>query len=362
MYHVLIVDDDRAVRYDLKKSGAWAKHGFIIKNEAANGHEALQKVAEEHFDLILIDIKMPKVDGIAFLQELRNKALDICVVIASGYNTFEYARKGLMLGAFDYLLKPVETSNLEEVLLRAHAHLENKYKKRDLERKMAKQLEDNIPMPISKQDELFLYKLLTEEPDTALVFADKLADRVFDFYAHDPYKAGVLFDCLLANTWQLMLDTKPWLLNLKIVKTDNKQTVQHLADPRQMREAFRTALTNLAGFVKRLHLDHPDSIIKRLCEYVVENVDDKITIETAANKFGFSSSYLGKMFKQKTGEGFVYFITTVKMEKAKILIRSGKYKNYEISDMLGYKSPDYFCSLFKTHTNMTPADYKRSVN
>jgi two-component system response regulator YesN len=101
---------------------------------------------------------------------------------------------------------------------------------------------------------------------------------------------------------------------------------------------------------------------QRLCEYVVENIDDKLTVETVADKFGFSSSYLGKLFKQKTGEGFVYFITTVKMEKAKILIRSGKYKNYEISDILGYKSPDYFCSLFKTHTNMTPADYKKSIN
>jgi two-component system response regulator YesN len=362
MYHVLIVDDDRAIRYDLKRSGLWAKHGFVVKNEAANGHEALQKIAEEHFDLILIDIKMPKIDGIAFLKELRAKAIDICVVIASGYNTFEYARQGLVLGAFDYLLKPIESGNLAEVLIRVANHLENKYKKRDLEVKIAKQLEENIPTPIPKQDELLLYKLLTEEPDKASVFADKLAERVFDFYAHDLFKAGVLFDCLLANIWQHMFEAKPWLVNLKIVKTDTKESLQDIPDMSEMRQAFTAAVTNLSDFVKRLHLDHPDSVIKRLCEYVVENIDDKITVETAADKFGFSSSYLGKLFKQKTGEGFVYFITTVKMEKAKILIRSGKYKNYEISDILGYKSPDYFCSLFKTHTNMTPADFKKSVN
>ncbi|MCE5287260.1 MAG: response regulator [Pelosinus sp.] len=362
MYNVLIVDDDRAIRYDLKRSSLWAKHGFVVKNEAANGHDALQKIAEEHFDLIIIDIKMPKIDGIAFLKELRAKALDICVVIASGYNTFEYARQGLVLGAFDYLLKPIESDNLDEVLKRACNHLENKYKRRNQVVKMAKQLEENIPTPISKQDELLLFKLLTEEPDKAPVFADKLTERVFDFYAHDLFKAGVLFDCLLANIWQLMFEAKPWLLNLKIVKTNNKQSLQDIPDIVKMREAFTDAVTNLSGFVKRLHLDHPDSLIKRLCEYVVENIDDKITVETAADKFGFSSSYLGKLFKQKTGEGFVYFITAVKMEKAKILIRSGKYKNYEISDILGYKSPDYFCSRFKMHTNMTPADYKKSAN
>jgi two-component system response regulator YesN len=362
MYNVLIVDDDRAIRYHFKKSSLWTKHGFVVKNEAANGHDALQKIAEEHFDLILIDIKMPKIDGIAFLKELRAKALDICVIIASGYNTFEYARQGLVLGAFDYLLKPIENNNLDEVLTRVCTHLEHKYKKRDLEAKMAKQFEENIPTPISKQDELLLFRLLTEEPDKAPVFAEKLVERVFDFYAHDPFKAGVLFDCLLANIWHIMFETKPWLLSLKVVKANNKQALQDIKDKDEMRHAFINTVTDLSCFVKRLHLEHPDSVIQRLCEYVVENIDDKLTVETVADKFGFSSSYLGKLFKQKTGEGFVYFITTVKMEKAKILIRSGKYKNYEISDILGYKSPDYFCSLFKTHTNMTPADYKKSIN
>lgn len=160
----------------------------------------------------------------------------------------------------------------------------------------------------------------------------------------------------------MMLEAKPWLLNLKIAKTENISKLQDIEDIAVMREAFMISIISLANFIKRLHLDHPDSVIKRLCEYVIENIDDKITIETAAKKFGFSSSYLGKLFKQQTGEGFVYFITTVKMEKAKILIRSGKYKNYEISDILGYKSPDYFCSLFKTYTNMTPADYKKALN
>lgn len=129
MYNVLIVDDDRAVRYDLKKSGVWQKHGFTVTKEATNGQEALQKITESHFDLILIDIKMPKIDGIAFLKELRDNAFDFCVVIASGYSTFEYARQGLVLGAFDYLLKPIESSNLEDVLARVSMYLEKKYKK-----------------------------------------------------------------------------------------------------------------------------------------------------------------------------------------------------------------------------------------
>lgn len=104
---------------------------------------------------------MPKIDGIAFLKELRNTNLDLCVVILSGYSTFEYARQGIVLGAFDYLLKPIENSKLSEVLSRVRIHLDEKYKSRENQLKISKQLEESIPTPISKQDELMLFKLIT---------------------------------------------------------------------------------------------------------------------------------------------------------------------------------------------------------
>ncbi len=359
---MLIVDDDRAIRYDLRKSNIWSVYGFTIAAEATNGQEALHKIAELQFDLILIDIKMPKIDGIAFLQELRKAGLDLCVVIASGYSTFEYARQGIVLGAFDYLLKPIETNKLGDVLSRVQVHLDKKYKNKDSQLKISKQLEESVRLPLSKQDELHLFKLVTENPNQASFYAEELALKVSDFYSQETFKTAILLDCLLSNIKQQLFHEKPWLTSLRIIKTEDQPKLQDIEDLTTLIQSFVAAITDLAGFTEKLHLNHPDSVIKRLCEYVIQNIDSKINVETAANDFGFSSSYLGKLFRQKTGEGFVDFITTVKMEKAKVLIRSGKYKNYEISDMLGYKSPDYFCQLFKTHAHMTPADYKKSLS
>ena len=359
---MLIVDDDRAIRYELKKSPLWTAYGFTITDEATNGQEALHKIAENHFDLILIDIKMPKIDGIAFLKELRSTGLDLCVVIASGYSAFEYVRQGIVFGAFDYLLKPIENSKLAEVLARTGQHLTKQTKSRDTQLKISRQLKESVQLPIPKQAELQLFKLITQEPDKACSYAHKLASQISDFYSQDAFKTGIILDCLLANIRQQILQQKPWLQNLQTAKLEQPDKLQDIDNHTVLLETFEDFIAELIMFVKQLHLDHPDSVIQRLCEYVIQNVDNKINVETAALEFGFSSSYLGKLFRQKTGEGFVDYITTVKMEKAKLLIRSGKYKNYEISDLLGYKSPDYFCSLFKAHTNVTPTDYKRSLS
>lgn len=73
MYDILVVDDDRVARYLLKRNNLFKEHGFVITDEAADGYEALRKVASSHFDMVFADIKMPKIDGIEFLRELRKR-------------------------------------------------------------------------------------------------------------------------------------------------------------------------------------------------------------------------------------------------------------------------------------------------
>ncbi|WP_196592639.1 helix-turn-helix domain-containing protein [Pectinatus sottacetonis] len=81
-----------------------------------------------------------------------------------------------------------------------------------------------------------------------------------------------------------------------------------------------------------------------------------------AQEFSLSRDYTGKYFKQKIGVNFNEYLTKMKMEHAKYLLRKGKYKTYEISDRLGYANVDYFRRLFKQYTNMTPGKYKRNLD
>ena len=123
MYRILLVEDDAALRYMYARMHAWQTQGFCLAAEAANGKEALEKLAEECFDLIVTDIRMPFIDGLELLRALRQRENHTPVILISSYGEFEYAREGLVLGAFDYIVKPFQESALDAVLARAAAYL-----------------------------------------------------------------------------------------------------------------------------------------------------------------------------------------------------------------------------------------------
>lgn len=362
MYKVLIVDDNKVVRYDLKKLNLWNKYGFEIAEEASDGKEALLKLSDNIFDLALVDIKMPRIDGIEFLKEIREKGNDLCVIIASGFGEFEYARQGIVLGALDYILKPIDEEKLSEVLKRARIFLDEKLLNDKKEAKVKKELEDNLQRPMSKKEEDYLVSLLIENPDESLIYAENMLNKINFFYKNDIFKIGIFVDCICNNINLFFKSSYPWIDILKLTKSITEIKLQDLESIELISKTFLQIVKDYISLSKNLHLHNSDCVIKKMCEYAVKNVDSKITTESASECLGYSSSYLGKFFKQKTGEGFVEFITKVKIERAKVLIHSGKYKNYEICDILGYKTTDYFSSLFKQHTGMTPTEFKSFIS
>ena len=125
MFKVMIVDDEPIIRTGLKHVVDWGELGFKIVSEAKNGLDALKKLEEEPVDLIITDIKMPQMDGIELLEVLREKNNDVSGVLLSGFAEFAYAQKGLSLGAIDYLLKPMDPTNIKEVLEKVYKKFTN---------------------------------------------------------------------------------------------------------------------------------------------------------------------------------------------------------------------------------------------
>jgi DNA-binding NtrC family response regulator len=108
MTNILVVDDEVSIRATLKEILEYEKFNV---DEAADGNEALQKVASKSYDLILCDIKMPKMDGIEVLKNIM-KTTDIPVVMISGHGTIDTAVEAIKLGAFDYIAKPLDLNRL----------------------------------------------------------------------------------------------------------------------------------------------------------------------------------------------------------------------------------------------------------
>jgi two-component system response regulator YesN len=116
MLKVLIVEDEELIRRGIVLTVDWEALGCHVIAEAANGEEALKAVAEHSPDLIVTDLKMPVMDGIRMLEKLRQDGYWMPVIILTAYDTFDYARSALRLGAVDYLLKPFHDGDLENAV------------------------------------------------------------------------------------------------------------------------------------------------------------------------------------------------------------------------------------------------------
>lgn len=118
MQKVFIVDDEMWIIIGLKKLIEKSNLPFQVIGEANNGVSALEEIEEKKPDVVFTDIRMPGYDGLELIRRIKEKDLDMKVVFISGYADFEYARTAIRLGAFDYLLKPIEQDKLNEVLER----------------------------------------------------------------------------------------------------------------------------------------------------------------------------------------------------------------------------------------------------
>src|SRR5215469_2052585 len=109
MSNILIIDDEKAIRKTLSEILSY--EGYKI-DEAGDGEEGLKKVKEKEYDVILCDIKMPKLDGIEFLEKTKEINPDIPVIMISGHGTIETAVEAVKKGAYDYISKPPDLNRL----------------------------------------------------------------------------------------------------------------------------------------------------------------------------------------------------------------------------------------------------------
>ena len=119
---VLVVDDDRVGRESLAE--ALTEMGYRAL-EAANGAVALRVLEEDAVDLVLTDLRMPDVDGIELLRRVRRRDSRVFVILITAYATVKTAVEAMKLGAFNYVMKPIDLDRLR-------AHLEAAFTAQDL--------------------------------------------------------------------------------------------------------------------------------------------------------------------------------------------------------------------------------------
>lgn len=116
MRRVLIVEDEEMIRRGLVNTIDWGSMGCSIVGDAADGDEGLKMIRNLHPDIILTDIKMPRMDGLAMARQARDEGLNAALIFLTSYSDFTYAREAIRLDAADYLLKPVDEYELRALI------------------------------------------------------------------------------------------------------------------------------------------------------------------------------------------------------------------------------------------------------
>lgn len=142
---VLIIEDEAIIRTGIVKKVDWARFQIYQVFEADNGETGYEIIAKENPEIIILDINMPKLNGIELLKRIRNEGIDSRVIILSGHDNFEYAQQAIKYGVENYLLKPCATKQIEDILLTACENISAVNEKERKYEEMKKKLENMAP-------------------------------------------------------------------------------------------------------------------------------------------------------------------------------------------------------------------------
>ena len=156
MYKVVLVDDEILTREAISENTPWEEAGFILTGTAENGRDAISVIESVHPELVITDITMPVMDGLDLSKYIKEKYPSTSVIIISGYNEFEYAKRALSYGVMEYLLKPFTPDEFLGVLNKAREELA----KRITEEEQIETLRAEQKMNKSKLQKLFVKELL----------------------------------------------------------------------------------------------------------------------------------------------------------------------------------------------------------
>jgi len=540
LFAVMVVDDDPKIREWFEVEIEWGKMGFDFICSAKDGIDALNKLNQHNkLDLVISDIDIPKMNGIELLNSIKEYNLSSMIVLLSDENNMAHVKQGLLLGAFDYILKPLDKDKVIDVLKKAHDSLMDKKMEEERNKNLKKKLELNLSLSRDKilQDLLRGKEFPFQELDyiqneynislqKGMVQVGIIEIGNFDADSRELIKSG-RFDSLVEEVGKIISNTLSEFpeLNCNMVEMDiglisvilqpvgqkelqdfedmtadffekvlkgikqdanmratigiggaysslrdisqsymgakaalrhkfilggnrvihiktdynEKQNLLYPAEREKMlvesimsgddnalklaenmfddiaigtgdnlkriafaanqlvfnisnfidmqydfinklydfrkfnnmdfskfsskdeiKEFFLSFVTELLNVVKEYKPAQNNTLIKKACEYVLNHIDQEITLMTIADYLNISKNYFCSLFKQETGYNFLEYVTKVKMEWAKKLLREGNYKTYEVSEMLGYREASYFSRLFRKYTKLSPAEYKKN--
>ncbi|MCR4782759.1 MAG: response regulator [Lachnospiraceae bacterium] len=509
--NVFIADDEEIVLEGLKYIIDWNSLGFSICGTATNGMDALNQILALQPDLVLLDIRMPKLNGIDVVEQAVSKGYNGKFIILSGVANFKMAQTAMRNGVDFYLTKPIDEDELSKAVISVRDEINDKsnqekiykqYKSKainsilldilhgtaDIDRLDIKglNLDSNLYQVIAyenyNQNYIYqtwdfekMFRIANEDQNSFFVLKSDMQNilllmgnsslskfqRLLKRYQETPMKGSPLDSIFLAYGrvvsrlsdiplsfhdvqslgsrrffcknnqhilgYQELKEEmgKPTLIKkntsfeyarrfVKYIESNNtmqlRDTLNELSDfmyhtqstipeirhtlidiyisvKQQIMQQFPNTeipfppnatvigmlekkyyLYEIIDFMqeqfklmmKSVGVSNGANTLADIQYYIKHNYMYDLKLESIAPLFGYSSSYLGKLFSQKGGINFNAYLDKVRIHEAKKLLKNPNLKVYEIAAKVGYKDVNYFYIKFRKNTGTSPAEYRQN--
>lgn len=422
MYKLLIADDERSTREGLQAFFSQEPNGFELVGAADGGLQALALAREYQPDLLLTDVRMPDIDGLNLARRCGELPKPPHLLIMSSYVETQYIKSALKLRAMNYLIKPIDLSELRETLQKIRQQLDEEAAERARKEALRRGLSHSRSWLIGH----FLEELLegvctdTAEIDQQLEFLDMDLPEIARYgvisvridgqspcFTGDPgenkrkmyslrklledilssYQDGFVFErgqrelvvlaverCGDSDDQEAFCESLQTICReccsaLSIAQVNasvglGRVVLSRHQLPMAYQKAREDTIIRLTGSSVLLHSrpgSPADQTVEKICAIIREHYGENLTIQSIAEKIYLSPNYICMVFKQATGQTINQYTTRVRMEQAKKLLARQELRIADIGASVGYAEPGYFNRLFKKYAALTPKEYRQMI-
>jgi two-component system response regulator YesN len=398
MWKVLIADDEPKIRRGLRATVERLRPDMKVVAEAEDGVTALALVEREKPDILMIDIRMPFLNGLELIDRINQVHRDCVIIVVSGHDEFEYAKRALQLRVFEYVLKPVPTEMLASVLERAEAELAGSRRQNKYIEWAHEELDRNMPLLREQFLREWVKGQLSNseiEERTAFlgiempaIFSMAVIHVVERFLAMDPAKEKqrrlLLFAVrmVVEEAFQRFLPLSvfqdehdnivaiaacaggpDWIEAVSRIESDASRSLSQALILAQKpipegAEGIPDTYEALTAEVARKSSYRTFVVLAQ--KFIDANYGQaELSLEEVASAVGISPGYLSRLLKQETGLSFIEYITRVRITNAIQLMNDPAMKIYEVAEAVGYQSQHYFSRAFKKVFGRPPVEYRK---
>ena len=408
---VFLADDEIVVREGIRESFPWDETPYTLVGEAPDGEMALPIIRDTNPDIVITDIRMPFMDGIELCRIIRAQMPWIGIIVLSGYDEFEYARQCIRLGVREYLVKPINAENLREALDKVSEQLKEERKTIEHAASLRARLGSDEQLVKEKLiASLYSEEAAAEDSHSVLKHLHSMGCNVIaPFYAvvdaaFDPVGKGqeVAFN-LSESSGGVMHASSSRTGTALLVLGDNAGDAEERAyafatslvrelerigcgkirvgigdivdTPEEILRSFKTA-----RHIRHILVEHTDEkpmilgtremgevsgdtnsskVISDAKLYMSEHfTDPNLMLQDVAKSVNMSNSRFSTVFSQQNGQTFTEYLISLRLGKAKEMLRTTGVKSTQIARECGYNDSHYFSYIFKKNVGITPSEYR----